>query len=92
MSIKLRIATADLVLIEQIVTRLIPMSKRANVEADRDTWLYYIAGCHAHGCPLNLEELATCDDRAFAEDVFGIRAHWDKYGDCIRDWRPRCAL
>lgn len=83
-------ALKDLDLIEAICKRAVVMAARANVCCDMDRWVHLIASAHAT-TPLELEELATSEDRVFAADVFGLNSMF-----CPRalmyyaPWRPSC--
>lgn len=52
-----------------------------------------LCACHANGCPLDFEKLATTDDFTLAHDVAGIIAYMDREtGRLTGHFLPRCAL
>lgn len=52
-----------------------------------------LSACHANGCPMDFDKLASADDFNFAHDVFGIRRHINRITGELEDcFVPRCAL
>jgi len=83
--INFKTAPSEMLLIEQIVDRLLPMAKRAQIIRDRGEWVMDITACHCNGTPLNLPKLLGFPDASFAHDVFGINRFIDRRTGKIED-------
>ena len=82
------VSDEELILIDQIVSRVLPMAKLAKTESDRAYWICILALANA-AHPVDMVGLYTAPDKEFAADMFGMRNYVDRpTGRYLTDWRP----
>jgi len=79
MKINFNTSKRDSKLIRAIAERGISMAAADGVDVgDKLSVVMDLTACHANGCPLRLEEMASADDANFGHDFYGITRYIDR--------------